>query len=56
MIPALAKAIDSLYASRWFGLSWQSSGRQSPLSVYARAVGIKIGVSLASDLQVPVGL
>ena len=49
MILALAKAIDSLYAPDRFGLSWQSSEQQSPLSVYARAVGLKIGVSLACD-------
>ena len=50
MIPALAKAIDSLYAPGRFGLSWQSSRQQSHLSVYAHAVGIKIGVSLAPCL------
>ena len=47
MIPALAKAISSLFSPGRFGR--QSRGQRSPLSVCACAVGIKFGVSLTLD-------
>ena len=50
MIPALAKAINGLYAPGQFGLSWQSSGQQSTLSVYANAFGIEIVVLVLANL------
>ena len=42
MIHALAKAINSLFSSGRFGLSQQSRGQQSPLSVYACGVDINL--------------
>ena len=42
MIPALAKAIDSLFSPGRFGLSRQSRGQRSPPSVYACAVDINL--------------
>ena len=42
MIPALAKAMDSLFSPGEFGLSWKSRGQQSYRSMYACAISIKL--------------
>ena len=42
MIPALEKAIDSLFCPCRFSLSRQSRGQRSPLAVYTCSIGTNL--------------